>query len=243
MSMPHLARLALPCVLAAAAACGAAHAEPAKFASAKLEVLQATRFVNEPAGTSYLSNLELVFTQRPAPAQVRKDAEVAARVFTLNPGESVPKEWAVFEPCWVYLSNLMKVHVNVNGTIKLGTLTKEWLRATLGGPMASGHYLVVFESGGGDRHDLFRLNRADRDDYFKHGLIIEVRPARSFTRAETDAQASDQDRARVEILAAARINDRKATCYIAHATAAADAGGSAPLYALSDDCDAESLTP
>ena len=237
---PVFARTLIACALAAA---GPLHAEPPKFTDANLTVVPAARFVNESSGIAYLANQELIFTRRPT-AQ-RAISEVAVRIFTLSPGRHVPQEWAKFEPCWVYFSILAPVYVNPNGTMKIGTLSKYWLQPSLGGAMNAGQYLLVFEAGGGDGHQLVRLNQADRDDYFRHGLIIEVRPERTYLREEIDALARERIADSDVIRAAAHENSAKWRCYVARPvpTAASVDVDTDALFALSDNCEAEIAVP
>lgn len=211
----------------------------AKFASGKLLVLDASSYVNPPSG-AFKSNQELTLTRKQLNPPGGNPGPVAVRIFSLHPGEKVPTQWAVFEPCWVYLSTLLQVKLNPSGSINLFSLSKEWLTAVKGEPMKSAHYLLVFEQGGGDGHGLIRLNGADRADYFRRGLRIEVEPSRAFTQAEVDQQAAQDKLDAAKVKDAARVNDAKATCYItrlADAGAADAADGSPVALALSDDCD------
>ncbi|MGS0755957.1 hypothetical protein ACVBEH_15670 [Roseateles sp. GG27B] len=109
--------------------------------------------------------------------------------------------------------------------------------------MKSAHYLLVFEQGGGDGHGLFRLNGGDRADYFRRGLMIEVAPSRTFAQAEVDLQAEKEKADTATILAAARINDPKSTCYITRVASMDTTDGEPIMLAFNEDCDSAMLTP
>ena len=212
-------------------------AEPSKFTPANLTVVPAARFVNESNGIAYLANQELVLTRRPnAP---RQSAEMTVRIFTLSPGQTTPGTWAVFEPCWVYFSVLAPVYVNPNGTVKIGSLSRYWLQVSPAGQMTSGHYLLVFEVGRGDDHQLIRINQTQPDDYFRHGLIIEVRPERPYARQEIADLERERAADAANIRAAARVNESRWRCYVARppATAASDEADPDVHYAMTDNCD------
>lgn len=219
------------------AASATANAEQARFAQAQLGVLNATAFVNEPSGTSYKSNDPLTFTHEPA----GPTGEVMVRIFSVGSGQNAPSWWAEFDPCFVYASQLLPIRFNPSGTINVGTLTSRWLRAIKGGQMQAGRYLLVFERGTGDGEAFIRLNRSTRDAYFKQGLVIEVTPARTFTRAEIDAQAESDAARSLESKSKSNQNDPAVRCYVTH-SASADSSGEI-VASSTDDCSPGLLIP
>lgn len=232
--MPRFARTLAACALVAA---GPLQAEPSKFTPASLTVVPAARFVNESNGIAYVANQELVLTRRANAS--RQNAEMTVRIFTLSAGQTRPGTWAVFEPCWVYFSTLAPVYINPNGTIKIGSLSRHWLQVSPVGEMTSGHYLLVFEAGRGDDHQLIRINQAQPEDYFRHGLIIEVRPDRTYARQEIAELERERAADAANIRAAARVNESRSRCYMARppATAASTDADPDVHYAMTDDCD------
>lgn len=206
--------------------------------------MAATRFVNEPSGTTFRSNEQFVLTRQPPATRAAAAGEsVSMRIFSLQAGNNMPTELFLFEPCFVYLSVLLPVRVNAAGTINVGSLSEEWLQPTREGTVEPGHYLVVFERGAGDGHHLFRLNRADRDAYFRQGLLIRVIPARSLSTNDVNAMAQRADAYEVEVRKEAAVNDAKSTCYVARLTASGDPDDDASVFAMSGDCDPAALTP
>lgn len=216
----------------------AAQAAPSRFTNGQLLVIAANRFVNEPSGTTFRSDEQFVLTRQPTATRGAAAGEsVSMRIFSLQAGRNVPTELFLFEPCFVYLSLLLPVRVNAAGTINVGSLSEDWLQPTRGGTVEPGHYLVVFERGAGDGHHLFRLNRADRDTYFRQGLLVRVVPARSLSRDDVDAMAQRADAYDVEVRKQAAVNDAKSTCYVARLTAGGDLDDDASVFAMSDECD------
>lgn len=213
----------------------------ARFANGKLLVVDARHYLSDPV-VAFKSNQQLTFTRRQMNPPEVDSKPVSVRIFSLHPGEKVPTPWAAFEPCWVYLSTLLQVQVNPSSTINLFTLTKEWLTAVKGEPMKAAQYLLVFEQGGGDDHGLFRLNGGDQADYFRRGLLVEVTPSRSFSQAEVDLQAENEKANRAKVLAAARINDPKSTCYITRVASIGTIDEEPSILALNEGCDTAMLT-
>jgi len=232
--------------LIGAGACCAGYAQSSRFRNGQLLVLEATSFVNERQNTVFSLGDEMLFTRAPRPVATGRAAEssVSVRIFALNPGETVPSAFAVFEPCWVYMSYLADVKINASGTIRLFALDERWLRATKGAStVQAGHYLVVFEKGGGDGHGLIRIHRGDRDEYFRHGLKVQIDPRGEFTQTEVDAMAEKRAAQTALALAAARINDPKSTCYITRLATVSDLDADASVIAMNDDCGPEQLAP
>jgi hypothetical protein len=226
-STRHLLTVAL-CVLA-----GLAQAQTAasRFRSAELQVLQATRYVNEPQGQDFRTGTDLQFTRRvDAPK-----GEVSLRVFSLDGSGSVPRPWAVFDPCFVYYAAPFDLRVNDNGTIKPGNISMHWLEPGSDGAMHPRRFLLVFETGASDRDPVLRLNKDQRDAYFARGLVIEVRPGRSFSADEVRALAADQAAGRAGVQQATQRNEPGLPCYRARMAGGEDAD--APLQlAQADDC-------
>ncbi len=203
----------------------AAEAQSSHFSDATVSTISARALVNEPPGTQFVLGKPILLTLRPTDA-ARQFAQggFQVRLFPLGEDATMPQEWAMFDPCAVFLSLLLPHARSSANRIDLGrTGGLRWLTLVDGQAPKTGRYIVVFQKGT-DSHDLLRLNDQDRDRYFSRGLYIEVVPDRAYAAGEVAAAAKQNDDDTRDILAAASRNAKDLQCYRV-ATTDADPNG------------------
>jgi hypothetical protein len=193
----------------------AADAEPARFETRNLSVIaRATELVDEYAGKQYPLGTSLQLTRKSsAAARSMRERNFQIRMFALAADQFVPEPWAFFDPCYVYYSMVFSIRGSTDEAIDLVKLRDPvWLTPIRGRKIERGRYLLLFEQAT-DTEPFFRLNKTERDAYFKSGLYIEVVPVREYPQETVDELAEQLERRRAEIEPQARVNDASLPCY------------------------------
>jgi hypothetical protein len=197
-----------------------------RFSTAQVRVLDARRLVIEAAGQPYNSAQDLVLTLRaPIGPRLRTAGRVQARIFSLLPGSTQPREWATFQgsagfdPCLVFHSALIRVRTG-GRQMNLGGLGLSFLNVE-GGTLSPGRFLLVFEEAG-ESSAILRLNERDAGRYFARGLYIVVRPSIPYSAQQVRARAAAIASGTAQVNQEARRNGPELHCYRYQAAAADD---------------------
>ncbi|MBI3346401.1 MAG: hypothetical protein HY020_04215 [Burkholderiales bacterium] len=207
--------VALNLLLFSACAAVAQVGAPSKFVNTQINVLSAETFLDSPKREFVVGeNIKLVHPVRRGEAMPR----VSLRFFPTAQNSLIPTELAFHNPCYVYVSLLMDVFIEKDGTIYINPPTKSWLRAVPGIGLETSYFTLVFERAAAEPefgYQLFRLNGGDREDYFaKQGFMIAVKPGSAkSTEAELREQANWAAVSWSEnVKTAQTVNDNKHEC-------------------------------
>jgi hypothetical protein len=157
------------------ALCGAttAQAQGVGFGRASLAVLNAANFIGDYHSGDYYYGNPLTMTVRDDALAQWAGKRIQARVFVLKASnQDRPDSWKSLADCDVFYTYVSPVaRVADNGVLNLGSVNSlGWMRMP-DSVLAEGRFLVVFENAR-DGDPVFRLNRADRESYFRRGVII-----------------------------------------------------------------------
>jgi len=206
--------------------------EIARFKLLDLPVITpAQAFVNEYPGKRFPIGSSITLTRRTtAAARKLRQSDFQIRLFRLPREGSEPKPWEFFDPCYVYISRVLRIKGQADQEIHLGRFVDEaWLEPVRGGSMLRGRYLLVFEQFGDDQ-SVFRLHKDKKDAYFGSGLYIELIPLdRPYSRREIDEAAQKIDNLQAGLLSEIGLNSPARTCYRYKKIAVAVTRGQKPL--------------
>lgn len=213
---------------------------PSKFANGSIDVLDANSFLTSPSHSFNIGE-DMTF-MRSADGKAHLHGQpVVLRIFPTVPNRLVPFEIARHEPCFVYVSVLQSIRFDEHGSFFVNHATTEWLTAVKNVGLKPAFYTFVFERG--DYPDFgmqfFRLFDADREPYFKRGILVRIDPLTPpHPSDEVNARAdTNEDHWRQNKKAADDTNSPELKCHVAHLAAASDGDEEGAVLALADDCE------
>lgn len=219
---------------------GAQTGSVSQFTNTQIRVLDSAAFLDMPKRDFKVGeNLKFV---HPIRAGARNEA-VVLRIFPTSKNQPIPTELAFHNPCYVYLSVLMDVFVEGNGTIYINPPTKEWLTAIPGQGLATSYFTLVFERASAQQEfglQFFRLNGGDRKEYFsERGFMISVAPgSATATEKELREQAAAANESWVRNRQIAQtVNDSKHECRWLKLVKGSVPGGPMVLAQADPDCE------
>lgn len=185
-------------------------------------VAPASTFIEEAQGNrAFPLGSTVVLTRRrsKAAADIHSKA-LQARMFRLAAtGPAVPDPWHTIGDCDIYYTNSISITTpssQADNALPLGKFDDDaWLSPNaLTGHMEQGRYLVVFEQSI-DAQRVFRLQRGDREQYFKQGyiLVLDPSPTRSYSSTDVKAIHDRLESSRSKVEAEAKRNDPAYVCY------------------------------
>jgi hypothetical protein len=177
-----------------------------------------------------------------AAAVALRERGFQVRVFSIAEGVNEPTPYLVFDPCYVYLTKVIRVRGSSDPTINLGSLTKPtWLTPTLDRGMQRGRYLLVFEQSGDDR-PVFRLRKDHTKEYFGSALYVEVLPVSQYTPREIAEFIRLINQKREELEGEAMTNSPSLPCYRYQAVTVLAGGAPEQQVARLEPCRADDTT-
>ena len=153
------------------------HAQDASFTKeARPTITRATDVIAKPP-SSVVVRSTLRFTPRDtAPARALAAKGFHIRVFTLSRQWDTPRAVTQHGDCDIYLSMVMPVRAQADGTIRIAELNEAWLELSYSCETPrEGRFLFVFEETG-PTDAIFRLRSEDAKSYFEQGFILTVQP-------------------------------------------------------------------